>query len=302
MRTPLRLRFPADFHFEHTVYSHGWCALFPFCLDREGGALTRTVVDDRGGRGLLRVTLPSQRHPHVDIDTHGRPSTARLARFTAAARAMLHLDLDLRPLYDRIRGDAEFSWIAEMRTGRMLRGETFFEDVVKMILTTNCAWSLTEIMNANLVARFGDGEDIARQGFPSPDAIADSSEAFLRREVRLGYRAPYVLDLARRVASGGLDIESFRTATAPAKELHQALRGIKGVGDYAAGNLLKLLGRYDYLGLDSWCRAKFAELHHGGVAVDDRTIARKYEPYGEWKGLVMWLDVTRRWYADKFPF
>ncbi len=25
-------------------------------------------------------------------------------------------------------------------------------------------------------------------------------------------------------------------------------------------------------------------------------------PYEEWKGLVMWLDVTRQWYADKFPF
>jgi len=34
--------------------------------------------------------------------------------------------------------------------------------------------------------------------------------------------------------------------------LFQELRSIKGVGAYSAGNILKLLGRYDYLGLDSW--------------------------------------------------
>jgi len=30
---------------------------------------------------------------------------------------------------------------------------------------------------------------------------------------------------------------------------------------YAAGNLLKLIGRYDYLGLDSWVRAQWTRLH-----------------------------------------
>ena len=67
-------------------------------------------------------------------------------------------------------------------------------------------------------------------------------------------------------------------------------------------NLLKLLGRYDYLGLDSWCRAKFAELHNGGTPVPDTEIEGYYAPFEEWKGLVMWLDVTRQWYALKFPF
>ncbi|MBR9974945.1 MAG: hypothetical protein KFF77_05145 [Bacteroidetes bacterium] len=314
MTTALSLRFPADFHFEHTIYSHGWCALFPFLVDRASGTLTRAVGDGASGSGVLRFSLPSQRRPRCELLTRGKPSAARLSAFASAARGILHLDLDLRPFHERMRTEPATEWIARARAGRMLRGETFFEDVVKMILTTNCSWSLTETMNARLVDTFGAEVAVgakvavgaeASSGshlFPTAAAIADSSEDFLRREVRLGYRAPYVLELAHRVATGALDIESYRTADLSANELHRALRDIKGVGEYAASNLLKLLGRFDSLGLDSWCRAKFAELHNGGTVVPDSEIEAYYTRFEEWKGLVMWLDVTRHWYAEKFPF
>lgn len=100
------------------------------------------------------------------------------------------------------------SWIAEQRTGRMLRAPTFFEDVLKMILTINCSWSLTETMNERLIEHFGAVAWDGSRCFPTAAAIADSNEAQLRQEVRLGNRAPYVLEYARRVASGALDIEN----------------------------------------------------------------------------------------------
>ncbi len=302
MRTALHPHFPADFHFEHTVYSHGWCALLPFRLDRASQTLRYTIDDGTKSGGVLSFTLPSRKNPFGEVETKGRPSADRLRNFENAAHDILHLDLDLRPFYKRVKHEREFSWIARERTGRMLRSPTFFEDVVKMIFTTNCSWTLTEIMTERLVERFGSVATDGSRAFPRPAAIADSGEEFLRKEVRLGYRAPFVLEFARRVAGGTLDIEVFRSTDAPAQELHQALREIKGVGEYAASNLLKLLGRFDYLGLDSWCRAKYAELYNGGVPVPDAEIAAHYEPFEEWKGLVMWLDVTRNWYALKFPF
>jgi 3-methyladenine DNA glycosylase/8-oxoguanine DNA glycosylase len=302
MRTALRLQFPSGFHFEHTIYSHGWCALFPFRVDREANRMSCPLDDGNGCAGTLHFTLPSQRSPRVEVESRGIPSAARRAFFEQAARVILNLDLDLRPFYRRIAEDEAYAWIAKLRGGRMLRAPTFFEDVLKMILTTNCSWSLTELMNERLIENFGRAASNGARCFPRPEAIADSSEAFLRQEVRLGYRAPFVLELARRVASGDLDIESFRGADGSAADLHRALRGIKGVGEYAASNLLKLLGRHDYLGLDSWCRAKFAELHNGGMTVPDAAIEAHYARFEEWKGLVMWMDVTRHWYSLKFPF
>ncbi|MGH2568790.1 MAG: DNA-3-methyladenine glycosylase family protein, partial [Bacteroidota bacterium] len=67
-------------------------------------------------------------------------------------------------------------------------------------------------------------------------------------------------------------------------ELFKQVRSVKGMGDYAAGNIMKLLGRYDYLGLDSWVRGKFSSLHKNGRTVSDKTIERHYARYGKWKG------------------
>jgi N-glycosylase/DNA lyase len=301
MITSLPLRLPSRFHFEHTIYSHGWCALFPYRLDRASQTLRYTIAL-RGNKTAELIFTPSGRKRVETVIEHRRALSARDASTAGdAAGAMLNLGLNLHPFYARVANDPVFSWIAKYDTGRMLRGASFFEDVVKMILTTNCSWTLTTQMNERLVRMFGSGEREDR-AFPRPEAIADSSEDVLRKEVKLGYRAPFVLELARRVSRGALAIEDFRLSAAPAEELYRELRDIKGVGEYAASNLLKLLGRFDKLGLDSWCRSKFAEAHNNGVPVEDAVIEAYYAPFEQWKGLVMWMDVTRDWYAEKFPF
>ena len=55
---------------------------------------------------------------------------------------MLRLDEDLARFYDAAADDPELAWVTR-GAGRMLRSPTVFEDVVKTICTTNCAWSAT---------------------------------------------------------------------------------------------------------------------------------------------------------------
>ena len=45
----------------------------------------------------------------------------------------------------------------------------------------------------------------------------------------------------------------------PLIDLMKEMKSVKGVGNYAAENFLKLIGRYDGLALDSWTRAQFAK-------------------------------------------
>jgi len=177
-----------------------------------------------------------------------------------------------------------------------------FEDVVKMICTTNCSWALTQSMVSNLCAELGDVSAGGTRVFPTAQAIAATSEAFLRKKIRMGYRSPYVLAFARLTSKGDIDPEQWRISSQPTDEIYADLRSIKGVGPYAAANLLKLIGRYDYLGIDSWCRKRFAELHKNGRVVKDRTIERHYASLGPWRGLFFWLDLTKEWYREKFPF
>jgi N-glycosylase/DNA lyase len=208
---------------------------------------------------------------------------AQKVEVRAQVRACLRLDDDMAAFYAEARRLRKFQWVPRMGAGRMLRSPTVFEDVVKMICTTNCSWALTEIMVGNLTSKLGRKFNATTYSFPSPKALAGASEKFLRKEIRCGYRAPYLLELGERIASGKLDMESWRTE----------LRAVKGMGDYAAGNIMKLLGRYDYLGLDSWVRGKFYGLYKNGRRVKDTTIERHYASYGKWQGLFFWLEMTK---------
>ena len=171
-----------------------------------------------------------------------------------------------------------------------------------MICTTNCSWALTDVMVKALTKKLGTHLRGNLYAFPNPDSIAEVSESFLRKEIRCGYRAPYLLELSRRVVAGELSPEQWRNSAATTEELFDKVRSIKGVGEYAAANILKLLGRYDFLGLDSWCRSKFFEIYRKGRKVSDATIERHYARFGKWKGLFLWMDVTKDWYDKEFPF
>jgi N-glycosylase/DNA lyase len=292
---------PPGFNFWRTVYSHGWCALPPFTIQKESGTFSRIVslADEvlvecimRDGGNKITVLARSESALSGDQRAHIRHQL----------KVCLHLDEEMSEFYTEAQRSPRFRWIPKAGAGRMLRAPTVFEDVVKMICTTNCSWSLTEVMVQNLTTRLGKCFEDGKYSFPTPEAIAGKSDAFLRKNIRAGYRSPYLLELAENVSSGRLDLESWRSSLVPTEDLFKIVRSVKGMGDYAAGNILKLLGRYDYLGLDSWVRRKFYDLHTKGRRVKDTTIEKHYAPFGKFRGLFFWLEMTRHWYKHKFPF
>ena len=63
---------------------------------------------------------------------------------------------------------------------------------------------------------------------------------------------------------------------------------IKGVGEYAAASLMMLLGRYDYVPMDSWARKLVAQEWYGGQQIGRDEVYAAFERWGQWKGLVYW--------------
>ena len=71
--------------------------------------------------------------------------------------------------------------------------------------------------------------------------------------------------------------------------------------NYAAENLLKLIGRYDGLALDSWTRAQFFKTRNNGRKATDKKIARFYRRFDSWQGLALWCDMTKDWLDPATP-
>jgi N-glycosylase/DNA lyase len=146
-------------------------------------------------------------------------------------------------------------------------------------------------MTANLVMQFGDplADDSSRRAFPTPESLAVTTEERLRAETRLGYRAPYILALARAVASGDLDLEALKAADIPTLQLRKRLLKIKGVGNYAAANLLMILGHYDFLPVDSWALKIVSHEWYGGEPIGPAEVEAAFEKWGQRKGLAYWF-------------
>jgi N-glycosylase/DNA lyase len=250
------------------------------------------------GRGARTVRVSPGRRGHARVEVLGaklgeRGSTQILAQL----RHMFRLDEDLSPFYAAALADAALAWAAA-GAGRMLRSPTVFEDVVKTICTTNCAWSGTVRMVTALVSELGTAAPTGGRAFPSPAQMASADEAFYRDIARAGYRGAYLRALAASVASGELDLEELNDPDLPADEIEERLLALPGVGPYAAAHvMLTSLGRYSRLVLDSWTRPAYARL--SGRKASDKTIVRRFNRYGDYAGLAFWLLLTRDWVADE---
>jgi N-glycosylase/DNA lyase len=284
---------PEDFSYKHTVYGHGWCDLAPFSLDETAWTLNYVFP---AGKAAVPVTI-SGHDGKVKIKAAAGDLDKKA--IVHGVRHILRLDESLADFYDLAKTNAPLAWAAEARAGRLLRSPTVFEDLVKTLCTTNCSWALTKKMVTNIVEKLGNEGPDGSRSFPDAETMAAQSPDFYREEIRAGYRSPYFVEMAEKVASGEIDPESWLTTDMPTPELKKEIKTIKGFGDYAADNLLKLIGRYDGLALDSWLRAQFYKKRNNEKKCPDKKIERHYALFGPWKGLAIWCDMTERWFDGK---
>ena len=280
---------PERFSYKHTVRSHGWYDLLPFVIDEANDTLS--FVSNNGGVPVYVTISESKGGLFVDVNAKKIDREA----IERDVRHMLRLDDDMDEFYATAEKAGHVVWAAEANAGRLLRSPTVWEDLVKSICTTNCTWAVTRNMTTKLVDELGRETHCGRKAFPTAEAMAARDAAFYREIVRAGYRAEYFAELAVSVAAGKIDPESWLTSDLPTADLKKEMKKVKGVGDYAAENLLKLLGRYDGLALDSFLRGGFYKKHNNEIVCSDNEIEAHYERFGKWRGLAIWLDMTEKW-------
>ena len=287
-----------------TLVSHGFADLPPLATAEPARTLEATLP--LAGRAPRTVRIREGRSGFAAVEVVGPPATPdEQGAVLATVAHVLRLDEDLSEFYAVAADDPELAWAAA-GAGRMLRSPTVFEDVVKTICTTNCAWSATERMVGALVEHLGEPAPGAPESgpygraFPTPRALAQADETFYREIARAGYRGAYLKSLAEDVATSALDLEALGAAGPDElsdDELERRLLALPGVGPYAAAHIMLLLGRYSRLVLDSWTRPKYARLT-GKRSVSDKVIARRFRRYGRYAGLAFWLYLTRDWVPE----
>ena len=300
----LTLQVQSPFELDVALRGHGWVALAPHRYERAAGRLHTTLdlaaIAGRSRGPVVDVELRQQKPDRLALRVHASRALSRaaLARVRAALRHSLAIDLPLEEFWSRCAKSARLAWVPERGAGRLMRSPSLFEDLLKLLFTTNCAWSNTKSMVERTTAELGRPGPSGARAFPGARACAEQNERFWRENVRVGYRAPHCRSLAESFASGELSDSDFDDPELPTDELRKRLLALPGFGPYAAGQALRLLGRFDDLALDSWVRKRAAELHALKPG-DDAAIARCYASFDRYAGLALWLDVTRAWHDDQ---
>ncbi|KAI3448396.1 hypothetical protein Pfo_005061 [Paulownia fortunei] len=144
--------------------------------------------------------------------------------------------------------------------------------------------------------------------FPSPRELASLDEKFLARRCNLGYRARRVINLAREVIEGRIQLRELEYACGTLSltdydKLAEKLRVIDGFGPYTCANVLMCMGYYHVIPSDSETIRHLKQVHAKSSTIrtvkgDIEDIYGKYAPF---QFLAYWSEVWQfyeEWFGN----
>jgi N-glycosylase/DNA lyase len=246
----------------------------PFDLARtlQSGQCFRWTVTGRRARGIVdgTVAVVAQSARGLTVEWKGpRRTPALMRRYLGADQPLAEIEAELGrdPVLRRLL--PQTSGIALMRQDPWECLVSFvvsaFNNIPKIGLSIRrlARWFGRPIGRD---ARPPDGD----YSFPSAARLADAPPMRLRA-CALGYRAPYVRALARRIADGDVDLAAI--GQAPCEDARAALLALPGVGEKVADCvLLFAYGRTEVFPVDVWVQRAVERWYFGGRAQTARAI------------------------------
>jgi N-glycosylase/DNA lyase len=193
------------------------------------------------------------------------------------------LDLDYAAIRRAIAADACIADALTYGDGiRLLRQEPW-ETMVSFIISQNNNIPRIKAIIQTLCRRYGEEIESGCFLFPRPERLAAATAEALR-EAGAGYRDAYILDAARKVCSGEIDLDLLeRSETQDARETLMRINGIGGkVADCI---LLFALGRYEVCPHDVWVKRIFKQRYGLSCVTEKTGYALARQKWGNYAGI-----------------
>ena len=177
------------------------------------------------------------------------------ADFNAIWRRFLSLDEDYASIHGELlslSSNPALKRAIEYGSGiRILRQEPW-EAICSFIISQNN--NIPRIKGIIRALSEAAGEKLGEgvYAFPTPEAVVALGEDGLRA-LKVGFRAPYIMDAALKAASGSLDFSQISSLAT--KDAEKALCAVKGIGPKVADcALLFGFSKYDAFPIDVWMK------------------------------------------------
>ena len=194
--------------------------------------------------------------------------------FEGVWREYFDLDRDYAEVRRRLSVDDFMRRASDSGAGIRILRQDAWEALCSFIISQCNNIPRIKKIIASLCENFGDRiefQDGFYYTFPCAERLAACSEENLA-PIRCGYRAAYIIDAARSVAGGSLDLDALSRGSQ--NFARAALKRIRGVGDKVADcTLLYGLKMLDSFPLDVWMKRAVSEFYGEGF---DPGIFRPY--------------------------
>lgn len=182
---------------------------------------------------------------------------------------------------DKLKDAIESMW------GVRILNQDFFETLISFIISQNKQIPHIKKIVADISAKFGTykgtygGADMYT--FPTLEQLSNASEEDFK-ELKTGFRAPYIMDAIRRNMAGQFDKNELKRMDYDS--CIRELMTIKGVGEKVA-NCVSLfgLGKKEAFPIDVWIKRIMETMYFDGVDTPkDKIAAYAKEHFGELGG------------------
>jgi DNA-3-methyladenine glycosylase II len=275
---------------------------------------TSDVVHDGG---YWRVLQSGNELALLRVDSLGTPAAPELAvslveatgavdheTLLAQIRHVLSVEADVSGFYTYARSEPALWAVVEPLVGlRWLCTPGVFEALMSTIIEQQIAWTTAQKAQRWLVEWGGnriawDGLDF--YAFPTAAQIANATIETLTPLKITFKRMQVMIDIARQVVDGRLDLESLLHQ--PAEAAYEALMAIKGIGHWTATwTLQRANGWHNYVGHnDVALQAAVNHYFYGGSGkIPEEQVVQTFARYGEYAGMAANYTIMR-WVLDRY--
>lgn len=187
-----------------------------------------------------------------------------IEEFEKIWRDYFDLDRDYVAMREELSFEETLKDAMEYGSGIRILNQDPFETIITFIISQNS--NITRIKNAvNFIANeYGEKIDEKHSRFPTPSELAMAKVEDLREKARVGYRDRYIVESAKMIRDGLLDMEVLRKADI--ETARKELMKLPGVGPKVCDCILLFaFKRSESFPVDVWIKRVMEELYLGKV-------------------------------------
>lgn len=188
-------------------------------------------------------------------------------KFNTIWKDYFDFDTDYEKIRESFSSDLYLSRAMDFCGGISLLKQEPWEALCSFIISQNNNIPRIKGIISRLCEAFGDNLGNGDFSFPDPQRLAQMEPEELA-PIRAGFRAKYIVDAARKVASG--EVPLYELEKLPLEEGLNSLMKITGVGPKVAScALLYGCGKKDAFPIDVWVKKILKELYPDGFPFED---------------------------------